>query len=147
MTSSPNEQAEVVLAASRGLLGLVVRSLSPTLHAVRLEDFRVLVLLASRGELSRQDLAHLEGATPLAIEESLRRLSMDGRVDTHGSATVLTARGRALVDEVTERRRTEIAKVLGSLDDASRGRVVEGLRILTQQLGEPAPEQLVVLGL
>jgi len=135
VTSSPNEQAEAVLTASRGLLGLVVRSLLPTLQTVRLEDFRILVILSSRGNLTRQQLANLEGATALAIDESLRRLSMDGRVDVHGSIATLTIRGRALVDEVTERRRTEIAKVLGGLDEDARRRVIDGLQTLAEHLG------------
>ena len=56
-----NEALERTLTASRALLGLVARSLAGVSDAVTLPQFRVLVLLATRGPARMGDLAQLLG--------------------------------------------------------------------------------------
>ncbi|MBN9175224.1 MAG: hypothetical protein J0I70_13840 [Microbacterium sp.] len=147
MTSAPDDDAETMLAASRGLLGLVVRSLAPALKSVRIEDYRVLELLASRGDLEVRDLAEFTGMSALRVDESLRRLSAGGRIAMRGTTGTITPGGHALVDEVTHRRRAEIARLISSLSSDDRGRVREALVLITEAAGEPPPEQLLTLGL
>ncbi|MEU1973736.1 hypothetical protein ABZ477_18930 [Microbacterium sp. NPDC019599] len=68
-------------------------------------------------------------------------------MDARHSCCEITSHGRAIVAEVTERRRVHLGRVLGEMDGESRRKVVEGLDILSRHVGEPSPEQLMVLGL
>lgn len=147
MGTSPGESAEDVLAASRALFAVMMHALAPTLESIRLEDFQTLAALVTRGGLDRRELSHITGASALAVDESLRRLSATGRVDAKDSVCTVTPRGRALVDEVTERHRTEIAHVLGALSVREREQVVAGLSLLAARAGEPSPEDLMGLGI
>jgi DNA-binding MarR family transcriptional regulator len=147
MTANPGHAADAVLAASRALLGMITRSLAPALEQVRIDDFRVLILHSSRAGIERRELAHRTGASLVSVEESLRRLSMAALLDVRDSSCALTPRGRALVDEVTERRRSEIARVLSRLDEPSRQRVLEGFRLFSQAIEEPPLEEPLIFGL
>lgn len=142
-TSDPDTEA--VLASSRAFLGLIAQSLAPTLENTRIDDFRVLVILNNRGRLSRRDLGTILGTHALTVDESLRRLSLTGQIDIHDTSAVITSRGRALVDEVTERRRRAIARLLGELNPDQRHTVVEAMRHIAEVTGEPDPEALLVL--
>ena len=136
-----------MLAASRVLFAVMMHALAPTLESIRLEDFQIIALLASRGRLDRRELSQMTGASPLAVDQALRRLAATGRVGADGFLCEVTPRGRAIVDEVTARHRAEIAHVLSGLPDADRAVVVAGLSLLAESSGEPSPEDLMGLGI
>lgn len=147
--------ADAVLTASRALLAVVARSLAPVLDQVTLPQFRALVVLSSSPEPLRSgDLAAALGVHPSTFTRTADRLVAAGwvrRVENPGNRreilVELTDDGRALVEEVTGRRRQEIEGILGRLDEADREQVHRGLEAFARAAGEPSVHDLSALGL
>lgn len=142
------------LTASRALLGAVARSLAGALDQVTLPQFRVLVLLATRGPQRSGDLARAVGVHPSTFSRSADRLVAGGwvrRVDNPESRrevlVELTPQGADLVDDVTARRRRELAEVLGRATPEQRDRARAGFAAYARAAGETDDPDLLVLGL
>jgi len=73
------------------------------------------------------------------VRKSLVRRRED-RHDRRAVRLALTPAGRALVDAVTERRRTEIASLLDGIPEEAQRSMVQALRRLAHAAGE-VPEQ------
>lgn len=156
MTSSLATQAsatEATLTASRALLGAVARSVTGALESVTLPQFRVLIVLATSGPLRTGILAERIGAQQSTFSRSLDRMVAGGWVARAASPDsrreiliTLTSTGRALVDEVTERRRREIATILGRLSAADQAAVESALSLFSAAAGEVSAEELLILG-
>lgn len=145
---------DATLTASRALLGIVARSVADALDEVTLPQFRVLVVLSAEGPLRLGTLAERLGANQSTFSRSVDRMVAGGWVvrsenpDSRREVLVdLTEGGRGLVAAVTERRRREIRAVLGRLTEEERTAVVRALGALNDAAGEPAAEDLLVLGL
>jgi len=138
---------DAVLTASRVLVAIAARSLADVAEEVTLTQYRSLVVLASRGPQSVAALAEELGVTPSTasrlcdrlVRKSLVRRREDRR-DRRAVRLALTPAGRALVDAVTERRRTEIARLLDGIPEDAQRSMVQALRALAQAAGE-VPEQ------
>jgi DNA-binding MarR family transcriptional regulator len=150
-TEAPSDLDQVtdaVLTASRVLVAVAARSLVAAEDQVSLAQYRVLVVLASRGPQRLADLAHALGVQPstatrvcdrLVDRRLIRRQRAQG--DRREIRVALTEAGRVLVGEVTERRRTEIHRLVAAVPASARPRVVSGLRALAQAAGEvPDPD-------
>lgn len=81
------------------------------------------------------------------------RLAAAGLVDRQASPDSgreiriqLTAAGRAIVDDVTARRRADIAAVVSRMPVGQRHVLVDALRAFTDAGGEPRVPTLVQLG-
>lgn len=153
-TDRRTEAADSMLVASRALLGIVARSVSSALEVVTLPQFRVLVVLAAEGPLRVTTLAQRMGAVPSTFSRTLDRMVTGGWVlrtenpDSRREVLVqLTDRGRQLVDEVTSRRRAEIEAALQGLSPQERKTLTAALEAFNRAAGEPAVEDLLVLGL
>lgn len=152
---APAPDGDAVLTASRALLAVVARSLAPVLDQVTLPQFRALVVLSSSPEPLRSgDLAAALGVHPSTFTRTADRLVAAGwvrRVENPGNRretlVELTDEGRALVDDVTSRRRQEIEAILDRLDDDGREQVHRGLAAFARAAGEPAVHDLSALGL
>ena len=139
---------DAVLTASRVLVAVAARSLAETEEQVSLAQYRVLVVLASRGPQRLADLAEalaVQPSTATRVSDRLvakrlirrQRASADRREVRLG----LTPAGWALVDEVTKRRRREIARLLSALSVGERQSLVGALRVLAEAAGEiPDPD-------
>jgi DNA-binding MarR family transcriptional regulator len=142
---------EAILTASRALLGIVARSLAPALEVVTLAEFRILVLLTSGGSLSVAAIAEHTGSDEASAVRLLEGLRGAGWVVASsaqpGSADSVSSRGRALVDEVTERRRGLIAATLANLDGAQQKQLAAAFAGFADAAGEPPVEALLMLGL
>lgn len=146
--------AMATLVASRSLFGFVAQSLAPALDELTMPQFRVLVVLAGAGPLRMGDLAERIGVHPSTLSRTVDRLVAgewmerasveESRREVH---VKLSDRGRALVNDVTDRRRTQIVRVLTSLPDADRAAVRRGMELFAAAAGEAAPEDLLALGL
>jgi len=146
--------AMATLVASRSLFGFVAQSLAPALDELTMPQFRVLVVLAGAGPLRMGDLAERIGVHPSTLSRTVDRLvagewmerasAEESRREVH---VKLSDRGRALVNDVTDRRRTQIVRVLTSLPDADRAAVRRGMELFAAAAGEAAPEDLLELGL
>ena len=145
---------EATLTASRALLGVVARSVSPALEFVTLPHFRVLVVLTSAGPLRMGSLAERMGANSSTFSRSIDRMVAGGWVERGPSPEsrreVLiraSESGRALVDEVTARRRHAISDILSKMTPEDQQSAVSALEIFAAAASEPAVEDLLILGL
>lgn len=146
------DPTDAVLVASRALVGVAARSLAATEDTVTLVQYRALVLLATRGELN---VGHLAVALDIHQSTGTRlcdRLIAKGFVARHVSANnrrevlvELTAKGRALIKSVTERRRREIKRILTKLRPAQQSAIFDALTLFADAAGE-VPEDAWKLG-
>jgi DNA-binding MarR family transcriptional regulator len=141
-----------VLTASRLLIAVSARSLASVEDTLTLPQFRLLVVLDSRGDMSLSRLAdHLavNPSTALRMAERLKVLDMIARgenvSDRREVRWSLTESGRRTVREVTARRRKEIAGVAAAIPASQRVELVQALRTFTEAGGEPEAAQTDLL--
>ena len=153
MSDAAPEGIDELLAASRGLLGVVARSLAPALEDVTVPQFRLIVLVTALGPTRSGDLAERLAVGPSTLTRNVDRLVADGWVERLPSSEsrreVLvgpTDQGRALVADVMERRRTEIVGLLASLPDEDRASVFAGAAVLRRAMHEPLLEEISAFG-
>jgi DNA-binding MarR family transcriptional regulator len=144
----PDSSTEATLLASRALLGVVATSLAPALDEVSLPVFRLLVVLTASGPRTPEQL-HDGSAAPVGVvQRTLDEALNGGWVSVASTGVVhLEPRGRALVDEVTERRRSQVATILGSMDAEQQQRLAEAFTAFAAAAGESPMESLLSLGL
>ena len=146
-----------VLTASRLLVAISARSLAAAEERVTLPQFRMLVVLASHGETKLVTLAEKLAVNPSTAQRMVERLSLAGlvsrRVNPASRREVvlrLTEAGQQIVDEVTARRRAEIADIVERMPPRQRAGMVKALRAFAEAGGEPSAGQqsrdLVPLG-
>lgn len=144
MQVSDDEVVDAVLRASRVLVSVAARSLAAVDHDVTLPQYRALVVLASRGPQRPSALAealgvHASTITRLCDRLVAKRLVRRGEsVASRREVSIeLAAKGRRLVDAVTERRRAEIAVVASRVPDRERAATVRALHALGEAAAEP----------
>jgi DNA-binding MarR family transcriptional regulator len=147
-----DDLVDAVLGASRALVAVAARSLADLAEDVTLPQYRALVELAARGPQRLADLATALGvdrSTATRMCDRLVRKQLVQRrrtsADRRGVRISLTPAGRALVGEVTRRRRAEIAQVLERMSRADRASALRALRVFADAAGE-VPEQDWSLG-
>jgi DNA-binding MarR family transcriptional regulator len=143
---------DAVLGASRALVAVAARSLADLAEDVTLAQYRALVELAARGSQRPADLAGALGVDPSTATRMCDRLVRKQLVqrrrisaDRRGVRISLTPAGRALVEEVTRRRRVEIAQILRRMPRADRDSALRALLVFADAAGE-VPEQDWSLG-
>ncbi|MFG2091337.1 MULTISPECIES: MarR family winged helix-turn-helix transcriptional regulator [unclassified Spirillospora] len=148
-----DEVTSAVLTASRLLVAISVRSLAAVEDTVTLPQFRLLVVLSSQGTSKLVTLAGLLEVNPSTAMRMVDRLAAAGLVDRQASphsgrevSIQLTGAGRAIVDDVTARRRAGIAEVVSRMPPGQRHALVDALRAFTEAGGEPPVPTLVQLG-
>ncbi|MBT8225945.1 MAG: MarR family transcriptional regulator [Dactylosporangium sp.] len=150
--AASTDVVDALLSASRALVGLAARSLADLDADVTLPQYRALVVLASRGPQRIVDIAAELGVTPSTGTRMCDRLvrkelAHRTRSDTDRRAVwlTLTPAGRALVDEVTRRRREELVRIVAVLPGAWHDPVATALRSFAAAAGE-VPEHEWWLG-
>jgi len=151
-TQTTIEITDALLTASRALVAVAARSLAAADSDVTLPQYRALVVLAARGphrvgELAESIGVHPSTATRLCdrlVEHDLvtREVDPGNRRET---AIALSPAGRALVDRVTEVRRSEIQAIVERIPEKSRRPAVIALRAFAAAAGEP-PQAAWTLG-
>ncbi|MCE3551805.1 MarR family transcriptional regulator [Pseudonocardia sp. RS11V-5] len=149
---STEDLVDAVMTASRALLAVVARSLAAVDEDVTLPQYRALIVLGQRGAQRPADLATTLAVTPSTATRMCDRLVAKGLIDRDRVAedrrevrVALSVRGRALVEEVTRRRRGEIAGLLETLPQADHHAVIGALRTFARAAGEvPEPEWAVL---
>ena len=138
---------DAVLTASRLLVAVSLRSMGPVDDLLTLPQFRLMVVLHSRGQLNHRMLAEHLGVTPSTATRMVDRLVAVGMVvrseNPQSRREVLldlTDEGRQVVRQVTNRRRREIAKIVARMPDDARRGMVEVLTAFTEAGGEPPAE-------
>lgn len=153
MADAAPDGTDELLAASRGLLGVIARSLAPALEEVTVPQFRLIVLVATLGPTRSGDLAERLAVGPSTLTRNVDRLVSGAWVERRPGAEnrrevliAATDRGRALVDEVSAHRRQELVAVLDRIPSADRAVVVAGMAALRRAMNEPLPEEISVFG-
>ena len=138
-----------VLTASRVLVAVSARSLAEVEERVTLPQFRMLVVLSSRGETKLVALAELLGVAPSTAMRMVDRLIAAGLADRQinpdnrrETLLRLTDEGRRTVEDVTARRRREIASIVERLAPQQRTALVDALTDFNQVGGEPLAPSL-----
>ncbi len=136
------------MTASRVLVSVAARSLADHEQEVSLQQYRALVVLASRGPQRPRDLAVALGvesstATRLCdrlVEKRLisRRRAGDDRREVRLD---LAPKGTRLVDDVTQRRREEIEEILRAVPTSERGNLVRAFEAFGRAAGEIPDEE------
>ncbi len=123
-----------VLNASRLLVALSARSLAEVEERVTLPQFRMLVVLSTRGATKLVALADLLQVAPSTAMRMVDRLIAAGLADRHlnpdnrrETLLQLTEEGRRTVEDVTARRRTEITAIVERLRPVQRLALMESL--------------------
>jgi DNA-binding MarR family transcriptional regulator len=134
-----------VLTASRLLVAVSARSLAEVEEGVTLPQFRMLVVLSTRGATKLVALAELLQVAPSTAMRMVDRLIAAGLADRQTNPvnrreTLLrpTQEGRRMVEDVTARRRGEIAAIVARLAPRQRVVLVEALTAFNEAGGEPS---------
>lgn len=132
-----------VLTASRLLVSISARSLASVKERVTLQQLRMLVVLAEHDDLKLVALADELDVNPSTAMRMVDRLAAARLVSRQVNPTNrrenvlrLTDPGRQIVDEVTARRRKEIAAVVARMPSGQRSGLVAALRAFTDAGGE-----------
>jgi DNA-binding MarR family transcriptional regulator len=148
--SSLAAQADDVLRASRALVGIAAASLASIGDAVTLPQFRVLVLVYTRGPLNLASVANALDVNPSNASRTCDSLVKTGLLDRRESAVDrrnvvlnLTPAGRRLMEKVNKRRRAAIERVLRTMSASKRGALAEALALFAAAAGEPDDARLL----
>ncbi|WP_288467550.1 MarR family transcriptional regulator [uncultured Curtobacterium sp.] len=138
-----SDDGGVALEASVIGLGLVLRSLAPALEHVTLQQYRVLVLVVTRGRQRSGDLAAELGLLPSGVTRIVDRLVRDGLVertasDRSGREVLVrgTDRAVALVHEVLDARRVAIGDLLQRMTGRERDAVLAAAHAIVRTAGD-----------
>jgi DNA-binding MarR family transcriptional regulator len=133
-----------VLNASRVLVAVSARSLAGVADRVTLPQFRLLVLLATHGEMTLGTLADMLGVNPSTAMRMADRLvgseCVGRRANPENRREVLlqlTRSGRVVVEQVTARRRAEIAAIVARMPAQDQEAMVTALHAFAEAGGEP----------
>lgn len=146
--SAPSTDADsvvnAVLAASRLLMGVSARSLAAVEDSLTLPQFRMLVVLDTRGTMNLSRLAGQLDVNPSTALRMVDRLAAIGMVERSPHPENrreilirLTGGGQRVVDDVTDRRRAEIARIVAAVPPEDRADLVRALRSFATAGGEP----------
>lgn len=143
---------DALMTASRAFVGLAARSLASLDADVTLPQFRVLVILATRGPQRLVDIAAQLGVVPSTGTRMCDRLIRKGLVrrtrsaeDRRVTRLRLTPAGRTLVGEAIRRREEELTRILQATAGQWRPPVTKALLAFAAAAGE-VPEQEWWLG-
>ena len=135
---------EAVLTASRLLVAVSARSIAAAGDLITVPQFRLLVILHSRGPLKQATLAEQLGVTPSTASRMIDRLVAAELVARLGNPSSrrefvidLTGEGARLVRVVTQKRRREIAAIVAKMPESTRRGLVDALTAFAVAGGEP----------
>jgi DNA-binding MarR family transcriptional regulator len=135
---------QAVLTASRLLVAISARSLAAVEERVTLPQFRMLVVLSTRGATKLVTLAELLQVAPSTAMRMVDRLIAAGLADRQANRENrretllrLTEEGERTVEDVTARRRMEIATIVERLSATQRLALIEALSAFNNAGGEP----------
>jgi DNA-binding MarR family transcriptional regulator len=135
---------DAVLTASRLLVAVSARSIAAVDDTITLPQFRLLVVLHTRGQQKVTELADSLGVNPSTTTRAIDRLIAAGMVDRQTNPNSrremqisLTPAGRRVVRNVTRRRRQEITRIVEAMPATHRRGLVRALTAFSQAGGEP----------
>jgi DNA-binding MarR family transcriptional regulator len=162
MTSGREQRQRVdgfvtaLLAASRALVAVSVRSLNELHGSVTLPQFRALVVLESSGVVTLNRLAQVLDVNASSAVRMVDRLIAAGLVtreenpqDRREVLLGVTESGAHIVRRVTARRRREITRVVKTIPEALRDDLVDALSAFSEaaeRIDAGAGDEVTALG-
>lgn len=144
-----DDQVEAVVAASRVLMAVVAESVAALAESITLPQYRLLVIVGTRGPLNLNAAAAALRVHPSNATRACDRLVAAGLLARTESAAdrrrvdlALTPTGRRLISTVMDARRAAIARVLERMDPVAR----DGLAIVLNGFAAAAGEIPVAAG-
>lgn len=129
-----DNEVEAVLAASRVLMGVVADSVAPVAEFITMSQYRVLVIVATRGSVNLNSVAAALGVHPSNATRACDRLVEAGllartesAVDRRRVDLALTPAGLELIGRVMDHRRAAIDRVLTRMSPQARGELASVL--------------------
>jgi len=148
----PDEDAEAVLAACRVLVALSAQSIAAVESIVDLNEFRMLVILATLHSASTSrlaDEAEIHQATARRLCDRLIAVNLVTVTEPDPASDqtlTLSAQGRGVVHMVMSRRRAALEPILARMPAASRTDFVAALADFGRAAGEPSLRDLWAMG-
>ncbi len=134
---------EAVLAASRGLVAMVARSVESTAPEVTVPQLRVVAILATNGPETLTALAADLSSSPPSTSRLCDRLEQKGLIVRKPGANSrreisveLTDAGAELYHQVVEARRREVGAMLAGLSATERRQILDAIQALAALTGE-----------
>ncbi|WNV85172.1 MarR family transcriptional regulator [Umezawaea sp. Da 62-37] len=122
-----NALTDAILTASRLLVAVSAKSIAAVEETIPLAQFRLLVVLDSRGPMKLIGLAQLMAVNPSAATRMVDRLASVDMVDRQPNPATrrevvvgLPPVGRQVVRGITERQRAEIAAIVARMPESTR---------------------------
>jgi DNA-binding MarR family transcriptional regulator len=141
------------MRASRALVGITAASVAAVDDVVTVAQLRVLMMLSTRGPQNLLSVAEALQVNPSNASRSCDRLIKAGLLQRNEDPTdrrnlilTLTRDGSALVKRVTRHRRNAITRVLVKMTAKEGQQLAEALDKFATAAGEPADEDIAVLG-
>lgn len=142
-----DEVVSAVLTASRLLVAVSARSLATVEESLTLAQFRMLVVLDSRGAMNISRLGEHLDVIPSTAMRMVDRLAAAGMLEREANPANrreivirLTDEGRRVVRRATERRRAQIARIVAAMPPEERAGLVNALRAFNRAGDEPRAE-------
>jgi DNA-binding MarR family transcriptional regulator len=143
-----DDLAGAVLTASRVLVAVAARSLAAHEGEISLQQYRALVVLASRGPQRPVDLAQALGVDPSTATRLCDRLVRKRLIsrrrqgdDRREVRLDLATGGRRLVENVTALRRAEIERILKLVPPEEHRSLIEAFTTFGNAAGEVPDDQ------
>ncbi|WP_236790894.1 MarR family winged helix-turn-helix transcriptional regulator [Amycolatopsis sp. GM8] len=137
--------ADAVLTASRLLVAVSARSIAAVDESITIPQFRLLVVLDSRGPVKLTAVAESLAVNPSTATRMVDRLVVADLVSREANpasrrelVVSLTGAGAAVVREVTQRRRREIARIVSRMPVTARRGLVRALAAFAEAGDEPS---------
>ncbi len=141
------ELVDAAVGASRALVAITARSLARDAGDVTLPQYRLLVVLVTRGPQRLGDVADSLDVNPSTATRMGDRLHRKGLITRRGRdddrrvvELVITDEGRQLVERVMEHRRAEITEIVDDLSPDELATVAQGLQLFAAAAGETTGE-------
>jgi DNA-binding MarR family transcriptional regulator len=135
---------DAVLTASRLLIAVSASSIAAVDESITIPQFRLLVVLHTRGPVKLSSLAEYLGVNPSTTTRMVDRLIFTGMVDRQVNPTSrrevvldLTDLGAQTVTRVTQQRRRQIARIVARMPAPRRAQLIEALEAFNDAGGEP----------
>ncbi len=148
----PADQIEAVSRASRALVGIAASSIASVVDDVTVPQWRVLVMVDTRGPLNLAAVAAGLDVNPSNASRICDRLIKAGWLDRRESPTdrrnitlSLTPDGRRLVTKVVRHRRRAITKVLRGISPRERELVAAAFDRFATAAGEPGHDEVSLI--
>jgi DNA-binding MarR family transcriptional regulator len=136
---------DAVLTASRLLVAVSARSIGAVDESITIPQFRLLVVLDTRGPLKLTTLAEYLVVNPSTVTRMVDRLVAADLVTREANpasrrelVVSLSEAGAAVVRAVTQRRRAEITRIVGRMPPSARRGLVRALTAFAEAGEEPA---------